>query len=340
MPDRVLLTGISGYVGGHTALALLDAGYIVRGSVRSLDKAEKVRAGLAKAGAAIERLEFVRLDLTEDEGWTEAMAGCRYLLHTASPFVTRMPKDRMELVGPAIAGTRRAVEAALAADIERVVLTSSMAAMVYGHDAKRTAPFTEADWTRLDGRDINAYVESKTRAEREAWDVMEKAGRSADLAVINPSAIVGPLLDDDPGTSVALMIRLMNGSVPAAPRMGFVLVDVRDVAAAHLAAMIAPSAGGHRFPLGDKSMALIDIANTLRAHFPERAGKLPRLVLPDWLVHLYGLFDSDLRGNLGELGIVKQLDSSAIIALLGRPPIPAETSLIDTVDSLIAEHLI
>ena len=156
--------------------ALLAAGYQVRGSVRSLAKADKVRDTLTKAGADVSRLEFVALDLLKDDGWDAAAEGCRFLAHTASPFVIQMPADKMELIRPAIEGTERALNAGLKAGVERIVLTSSMAAIAYGHDRNRTAPFTAADWTDLEGRGCNAYVESKTRAERRAWEIMKAAG--------------------------------------------------------------------------------------------------------------------------------------------------------------------
>ncbi len=240
MPDRVLLTGVSGFLGGHVASALLAAGYQVRGSVRNLAKADKVRDTLTKAGADVSRLEFVALDLLKDDGWDAAAEGCRFLAHTASPFVLRMPTDKMDLIRPAIEGTERALNAGLKAGVERVVLTSSMAAIAYGHDKNRTSPFTAADWTDLEGHGVSAYVESKTRAERRAWEIMKAAGREADLAVINPSGIFGPLLDEDPGTSAQIVIRFLSGGVPAVPRLSFAFVDVRDVAAAHVAALTAP----------------------------------------------------------------------------------------------------
>ncbi|RYF88076.1 MAG: NAD-dependent epimerase/dehydratase family protein, partial [Caulobacteraceae bacterium] len=210
-PDRVLLTGISGFLGGHVALQLLDAGYAVRGSVRSLGKADKVRATMARAGADVSRLEFVALDLLSDDGWAEAARDCRYLQHTASPFVLDIPADKMELIRPAVEGTERALHAALAAGVERIVLTSSTAAIAYGHDRSRTAPFTAADWTNLQGDHVPPYQESKTRAERRAWAIMDAAGRHDDLVTINPGGILGPLLDEDPGTSAALVSRLLDG---------------------------------------------------------------------------------------------------------------------------------
>ena len=299
-----------------------------------------MRATLAKAGADVARLEFVALDLMRDDGWDEAVRDCRYLQHIASPFVTKMPADRMELIRPAVEGTTRALHAALAGGVERVVLTSSMAAVMYGHGKTRTTPFTAADWTDLNGRDVNAYVESKTRAERAAWDIMQQAGRRNDLVSVNPGGILGPLLDDDPGTSAALVARLLNGSVPAAPRIAFMIIDVRDVAALHVAAMTAPEAGGQRYPMSAGTYFVLQTADVLRQALPHYAGKLPRFGLPDWAVRLYALFDADIRGNLGELGVVKRTDALDARALLGRPFIAADDAIVATAQSLILRHLI
>lgn len=340
MADLVLLTGISGFLGGHIGLELLRQGFAVRGSVRSLSKADKVRAALAKAGADVSRLEFVELDLNSDTGWDAAMPGVRYLQHTASPFVTDIPKDKMELIRPAVDGTRRALTAALKANVERVVLTSSMAAIAYGHDKARTAPFTAADWTDLAGRGVNAYTESKTLAEKEAWTIIDGAGRHDDLVAINPAAILGPLLDEDPGTSAALIARLMNGSVPAAARIYFAAVDVRDVAAAHVKAMVTPSAGGHRFPMGDKTFSLLDFSNTVRAGTPEFAKRLPSRTVPDWMVRIFAFVDKDIRGNVGELGVVRLIDSTDVEKLLGHKLIPTADAVVATAKSLVEQGVV
>jgi len=312
----------------------------VRGSVRDLGRADKVRQTLEHAGADTSRLEFVALDLMSDQGWAEAMDGVRYVQHVASPFVTRMPSDKMELIRPAVEGTTRALEAAFGAKVERIVLTSSTAAVMYGHPKTRTAPFTAADWTNLEGRDLNAYIESKTRAERAAWQIAERHGRTGDLAVINPGIIFGPLLDQDPGTSAALLQRMLRGSMQAAPDMAYAVIDVRDVAALHVVAMASPQAGGRRFPSGNGTFTLMDIANMLRAAFPAYASKLPRFQAPNWLVRILGLFDRDVRGNLGELGVFKRGDASEAQALLGRPFITANDAVIETARSLIAQKLV
>jgi len=340
MADLVLLTGISGFVGGHVALALLKAGYRVRGSVRDLGKSEKVRAALAKAGGDMNRLEFVQLDLNSDAGWDKAMEGVRYLQHTASPFVTSMPKDKMELVRPAVDGTRRALTAALAAEVERIVLTSSMAAVYYGHDKARTAPYGSDDWTNLNARHINAYTESKTLAEREAWMLVDSAGRHDDLAVINPNTILGPLLDDDPGTSAALLGRLMDGSLPATARLYFPVIDIRDVAEAHVKAMTSPDAGGRRFPMGDETIAFRDFADIIRRAMPEFDKRLPRFDVPDWVVRLFASFDRDMRDNIGELGVVRRTDSSAVVELLGHPLISTRDAVIATAHSLVEQGIV
>ncbi|HEY0918439.1 NAD-dependent epimerase/dehydratase family protein, partial [Devosia sp.] len=310
------------------------------GSLRDAARAPGVREALRRAGADVSRLEFVALDLGRDEGWRVALRGCRYLQHVASPLAVRMPKDRDAMIRPALEGTRRAVAAALAAGVERIVLTSSTAAIMAGHERGHAEPFSEADWSRTDGAGISAYAESKTRAELEAWSLMEEAGRRDDLAVINPAVILGPLLDDDPGISALLVKRLLDGSVPAVAHLDLALVDVRDVAALQRNAMLSPRAGGRRHLAAAGSLDLVDLARGLRARFPGHAARIPRLVLPDWAVRLYARFDADLRDNLGALGPLRAIDNRQALALLGRPfTAPAEAAAA-TAASLIARRLV
>lgn len=336
MSDHVLVTGISGFLGGHVALELLRQGYTVRGSVRNLDRAEKVRSTLARHGADPARLEFVALDLLADRGWTEAVSGVRYVQHVASPFVLEQPRDRNELIRPAVEGTRRAVSTALAAGVERVVLTSSVAAIAYGHEGRSSA-FTEADWTNLASPRVTAYQESKTRAEQEAWRIAEGFGARERLAVINPGAIMGPLLDEDPGTSGQLALRLMDGSMPGAPRMTFSVIDVRDVAAAQVAAMTNPDAGGQRYILADREMTLLEMAGAIRAGIP--AARTPRFELPDVLVRLVALFDRQIRDNTIELGRTRPVDGSRGRKLIGRPTIAGPEAITATARSLVEQGL-
>jgi nucleoside-diphosphate-sugar epimerase len=337
--DRVLLTGISGFLGGHVALELLKQGYTVRGSVRNLAKADKVRATLAAHGAYLSRLELVELDLLSDAGWEAAMSGVRYVHHVASPFVLEQPRDRNELIRPAVEGTRRAVATALTAGVERVVVTSSVAAIIYGH-ADNSKRYTEADWTNLHSPDIGAYQESKTRAEQEAWRIADGFGARDRLAVINPGAIFGPLLDDDPGTSVQLAMRLLDGSMPGAPKMSFPVVDVRDVAAAQVAAMTDPAAAGQRYILADREMTLLEMATAIKAGLGRPDLRVPTFELPTWLVRLIGLFDRQIRDNAPEIGIIRRVDGDRGRALLGRPTIAGPAAALATAESLFERGLV
>ena len=337
MSDRVLLTGISGFLGGHVALQLLHAGYTVRGSVRNLSRADKVRSTLSKAGADITRLEFVALDLLADNGWQAAMDGVRYLQHTASPFVLETPRDPQELIRPAVEGTRRAIQAALAGQVERMVLTSSIAAIQYGH-APTDRAFTEADWSDVASPHIGAYPTSKTLAEREAWRLVDAAGRHDDLAVINPAGIFGPLLDEDPGTSSMIVRRLLDGSLPAVPKLAMSVVDVRDVAALQVDAMTNPAAGGNRCVASVETLSMSQLGAMVRPAFPDR--RIPTAELPNWLVRIVALFDRNVRDNMEELRTVKRMDGRRGSERLGRPLIPAAEAAIATGRSLVEHGLV
>nr|WP_255616841.1 NAD-dependent epimerase/dehydratase family protein [Aurantimonas sp. VKM B-3413] len=309
------MTGISGFIGKHVALAMLGAGFLVRGTLRSQGKAEAVRAALAEAGADPARVEFAVADLTRDEGWQEAAEGCRFVAHTASPFPARQPRDRQALVPIAKGGTLRVVRAALAAGAERLVLTSSVASVYYGHPRRTEPRFGEEDWTDVTNGSVTAYAVSKTEAERAAWGAVD--GTALQMAAINPALVLGPLLDGEAGTSARLVAMMMNGRLPAVPNASFGIVDVRDVAEAHALALTVPGAAGHRFLLSGGSMTLLEIANVMAAEYPDLARRLPRFVLPDALVRIAALVAPEARALRAELGRRKQLVTDPAQRILG-----------------------
>lgn len=333
--QTILVTGASGFLASHILLQLLAEGYLVRGSVRNAAKGDHIRNVLESHGADISRLSFIELDLMRDDGWEDAMKGIDYLLHTASPFVTSSPKDPDEIIKPAIDGTRRALNAALNSDIKRIVLTSSMVAACHGHPNTRTTSYGEADWTQPNGKDVTPYILSKTLAEQEAWKIMETAGRRDDLTVINPGFILGPLLEQDIGTSGAIIKRMMEGDFPGMPNIYFSIVDVRDAAELHILAMHDDVTFGHRVFSAGPSISMQDVAKSLANSIPSYAKKIPTRRLPDFLVRLIGLFDGDVKTAAMNLGRQHQMETSLVEPLLGRPMIDTDTAIREMGQSLI-----
>jgi len=338
---EVLVTGGSGFIAAHCMLQLLSAGHRVRTTVRNLARRDQVLAMLRQGGAvSIADIVFHAADLTADTGWAEAAKGCDYVLHVASPVPAYVPRDENELVVPAREGTLRVLRAARGAGVKRLVLTSSFAAIGYGHPS-RDRPFDETDWTNIEGDDVQPYVKSKALAERAAWDFIAREGGSLELAVVNPVAVLGPALGPDVSASLALVQALLDGRTPAAPRINFALVDVRDVADLHLRAMTHPAAKGERFlAAAGEPMSMMEIGQVLRQHLGEAARRVPRLEMPDWLARALALVVPQMRGALPMLGRRRRASGEKARRLLGWNPRPNDEIILATAESLLALGLV
>jgi nucleoside-diphosphate-sugar epimerase len=333
--SRVLVTGGSGFIGCHCILKLLAAGYEVRATVRNLGRETDVRVMLKTAAVdPSDRLSFAEADLESDAGWAAAAEGCDYVLHVASPFPAGRPSHEDELIVPAREGTLRVLRAARSAGAKRVVITSSFAAIGYGHPP-RTAPFDERDWTHpSDG--VSAYAKSKTLAERAAWEFVAEEGGALELSVVNPVAVFGPVLGPDYSASIQLVKRMLDGAMPGNPKLYFGVVDVRDVADLHLLAMTHAAAKSERFlAVAGEFMSLQDIAKVLRSRMGGAGSRVKTQQLPNWLLRAAGWFNPLVREILPELGKKKSGTNAKARQLLGWQPRPKEEAIAATGESLV-----
>jgi nucleoside-diphosphate-sugar epimerase len=339
--STILVTGGSGFIASHAILQLLAAGHQVRATVRSLDREGGVRAMLKTGGAEPDgRLSISAADLEYDQGWPEAVAGCEYVLHVASPFPANVPKHEDELIVPARAGTLRVLRAACAAGVKRVVLTSSFAAIGYGHKPQ-TAPFDETYWTDPHADRVAPYVKSKTLAERAAWDFVAGEGGGLELAAVNPVAVFGPVLGPDYSTSILLLRRMIEGGMPACPRLYFGVVDVRDVADLHIRAMTSPAAKGERFlAVAGDCMSICDIAKVLKAGMGASAKRVPTRQVPNWVLRIAALGNPAVRQILPELGKIKNSSNAKARRMLGWAPRSNEESILAAAESLMRQGLL
>jgi len=339
----VLVTGATGYIARHLIAQLLDQGYTVRGTARSLSSLAPLRSDLTpflQDPTSIDRLSLVASDLTQTSGWAEAAAGCAYVHHVASPIPSAPPKDRDELIIPARDGTLRVLRASLDSDVRRVVLTSSLAAVLYGVD--RTGKvFTEADWSNPDDPRIGAYEQSKTIAEQAAWAFMAERSRGRmELATINPGLVLGPMFGHASSTSNEAVAKLMNRDFPACPDFTYSMVDVRDVASAHIAAMTAPSAAGQRFICGLESRSLRDVAVILAQEYGPKGYRIPTGKLPNVVVRIVAKFDKTAALALNDLSNPQRVNPAKVIALLGRPLRDLKEMTLAMAQSLVAYGLV
>lgn len=343
----VLVTGGSGYVAGWLIVALLRQGFQVRATVRAAARADGVRRDVAAqlrrdaadASAGPDRLRFFSADLLHDGGWEAAADGADFVLHVATPMGAG--DARMDIITPAREGTLRVLRAARKGGARRTVLTSSVMAAKPAFDAPSAAPSDETVWTDLDGKHVIQYARAKTLAERDAWAYAGAGGAGMDLATVLPTFILGPVLGRDFSASVELVERMLRGGMARLPRLGFSMVDVRDLADLHVRAMLAPQAGGQRFIGNSDFLWMSEVAEILRQRLGAGAAKVPPVRLaPDWLVRFAGLFNSDIRQMAPSLGRKLEFSPAKAQQMLGWRARPLADSVLDCAASLIREGLV
>ncbi|KFY31686.1 hypothetical protein V493_00885 [Pseudogymnoascus sp. VKM F-4281 (FW-2241)] len=343
----VLVTGGSGFIGSYVILALLSEGYTVRTTIRNLSRSASVLASLTNGGAtptSLSRLTFSAASLDQDDGWDEAVKGCTYVHHIASPFPAEVPANEDDLIIPAREGTMRVLKAAAAAGVKRVVLTSSFGAVEYGH-APRAEAFTEEDWTILDGAvKVPPYMKSKTVAERAAWAFVESDANSGkmELVTVLPLLVAGPALGKEISMSLQVVKKLMDGSMPGCPNLYFAIVDVRDVASLHLLSMTKPEAANQRFLAAgsDAAFSMLQLGQIIKEKRPQNAKKVPSFQIPNFLVHCLAFFDKPVRVILPDLGKIRKGSNKKARETLGWEPRGTEESILDTADSLVKYGLV
>ena len=330
--EKVLVTGGSGFIALHCIDQLLEKGFMVRTTIRSESRKDEINKAMDKYPNLDQNLEFHICDLLKDEGWEAAVDGCDYVLHVASPFILEVPSDENVLIKPAVDGTLRVLNACSKAHVKKVVLTSSVAAVAYGHGVEKT--FDESDWSNT-GEDsgITPYAKSKTLAEKAAWNFVEEldTDKKFDFTVINPVGVFGPMLTRDIGTSNSLVSRLINGELPACPATHMGYVDVRDVAKAHVFSMLNSSTNNKRIIVSESEMFFVDVGRILN-----EAGfkKSPTKQMPNWLVKFLAIFIKELSGVTKSLGRRVDTDKSLAKSLFDWQYITAKDSILDTANQL------
>ena len=335
MTGTALVTGGSGYIAGFIIRQLIADGWNVRTTVRSLSREAEVRRTLAVDDA---KLAFVAADLMHDAGWADAVAGCSHVAHVASPLPAGAVKHPDDLIVPAREGALRALRFSRDAGVQRVVLTSSVAAIAYGH--KGRSEFSEADWSNLSDPAVGAYPQSKTVAERAARDWLAAEGGDLELVTVNPAMVFGPVLSDDFSASMQVIKRLLEGSLPGLPPIGFGIVDVRDVADLHVRALTAPGIAGERFIASGPFLMMADVAQILRERLGTEAQKVPMRKLPGWLLRVVAIFDPMVRQITGELDNIRSTPATHARDILGWIARPPEEAIVDAARSLIDKGVV
>jgi dihydroflavonol-4-reductase len=329
--ETVLVTGGTGFIGLHCLQQLLDKGYKVRTTIRSESRKQEVMDAMKKHSSNYENLEFFIADLLNDDGWKEAVEGSKYVLHVASPFFLGEPENEDVFIKPAVEGTLRVLKACADADVQKVVLTSSFAAVGYGHPREKEV-YTEEDWSSVDG-EISPYAKSKTLAEKAAWEFVENLEESKkfELTVINPVAVTGPMLTSDIGSSNDFLLKLISGSMPACPKIHMGYIDVRDVAKAHIFSMTEEKTDGERIILSENEMFFAEVGKTLN-----EAGfkKSPTKEMPNFLVKIMSLFVGELKTLLSALNRKGDIDKTKAKSFFNWDYISTEQSVTETAQQL------
>jgi dihydroflavonol-4-reductase len=329
--ETVLVTGGTGFIGLHCLQQLLDKGYKVKTTIRSESRKQEVMEAMKKHSSNFENLEFFIADLLSDDGWSEAVNGSKYVLHVASPFFLGEPENEDVFIKPAVEGTLRVLKACADSDVQKVVLTSSFAAVGYGHSREKEV-YTEEDWSSVDG-EISPYAKSKTLAEKAAWEFVENLEESKkfELTVINPVAVTGPMLTSDIGSSNDFLLKLISGSMPACPKIHMGYIDVRDVAKAHIFSMTEDKTNGERIIVSENEMFFAEVGKTLN-----EAGfkKSPTKEMPNFLVKIMSLFVGELKTLLSALNRKGDIDKTKAKSFFNWDFISTENSVTETAQQL------
>ncbi|TZF98920.1 aldehyde reductase (plasmid) [Chryseobacterium panacisoli] len=332
--ETVLVTGGSGFIACYCMIALLNNGYKVKATLRSLNKSGLVKQMLKEGGiSSFEDLSFAEADLENEKSWEKAVEGCQYVIHTASPTPHTDAKTEDDFVIPAKNGVLFVLRAAQKAGVKRVVLTSAFGAVSYGTSKK--TPYTEEDWTVIDDT-VAPYQRSKTISERAAWDFIQNERNGMELAVVNPTTVMGPVLSSDYAHSIQIIKQMLNGEMKGCPKLITGFVDVRDVADLHLKALSMPEANGQRFiAVAGEALSMQEVADVLRKNLGEVAGKAPTKELPNWIIRVLAVFNPKLKMIVPHLGLVKRASSEKAKSMLGWKPRKAEEAILAAAESLI-----
>ncbi len=340
MINKVLLTGISGWIAKHIAIELLNAGYEVLGTIRNKNLVDQTKQTISKY-ASTEKLSFVELDLLKDDGWNEAAKGCRYIFHVASPFPMKVSSNRENLLPVAVDGTLRVLNAGLNAGVEQIIKTSSIVAMFRKPNRTNTYTFGENDWSDenwIEG--VSDYFLSKTKAEKAAWKLMESKGLKNKLTTINPGGVFGDALDKKGGTSIEYIRQFMKGKFPGAPKFAVLISDVKDIAKAHVACIGNNKVGGRRLIVGKDVKRLVELSQLIAEAMPEYKKKLPTKELPNLIVKLISYIDSSAKTMIPDLGIMMQTDTSYAEEILGFKFKPAKGCISENAKSVVRLGLV